>query len=715
MSVKRKRRSEQQIYGRNDMVNIEPNKKIYGSLGKTEKWFLNTVEGNPVTMENSREGSFEKELTEFDLYGRSKQETTTGANLAKLQLESGLINGINITRYDDGSYNFKGTCTSDIYKTICSFNVEIGETYYFSGGAKNGTNTTFQTYILSKKEVLYYVIEKGSFTAKEKEYYLNCDIYKGNTVDFTIKPMLNLGSEALPFEPYTGGKPSPSPEYPQEIVSAGMKWSTGKNLFDERLLDDESNYNKQYQSSGYWILAIPVKNGLVTVSVKNTTNWGGYLCVNSTGIVGDVGGVWMAHGSVSNLKRTATLTITHGFVYLLMSKGVDTNKRTLKEVGYIQVEYGSEATDYEPYTGGIPKPYGDKVGVSVRGKNLFHITKESDCDKAYDNTTKRIILPGEYIIGLSANNYHIENNASIDLNTDSISFIYSGNSGYGVGIGINCQKNKTYAFSFETNKGIAYAVFYSEDGKYKARVLISKYNVFVIPDYATYVVIVLTNNNVAVAGDTIWFTNVQIEEAKSITAYEPYRTPQSTAIVTPNGLPGIPVPSNTAGITYTDADGQAWIADEIDFSRGKYIQRVGKVDLENLPWRLIGNCFRSGAISDSKVYKWTSEIANIICSHYICKMTSYNMQYNSDGYDNLIGMYSNQIEIKDTRYNNDVDLFKQSLSGVYAYYVLAILVERDITSAELAEYTQLYSYKPTTVVENDSDVHMKLTYKATGN
>ena len=49
-----------------------------------------------------------------------------------------------------------------------------------------------------------------------------------------------------------------------------------------------------------------------------------------------------------------------------------------------------------------------------------------------------------------------------------------------------------------------------------------------------------------------------------VDAYEPYHTPQSTSISTPNGLPGIPVPSNTAGITYTDANGQAWIADDID-------------------------------------------------------------------------------------------------------------------------------------------------------
>lgn len=35
------------------------------------------------------------------------------------------------------------------------------------------------------------------------------------------QPMIQKGSVATEYEPYTGGKPSPSPEYPQEIVSAG--------------------------------------------------------------------------------------------------------------------------------------------------------------------------------------------------------------------------------------------------------------------------------------------------------------------------------------------------------------------------------------------------------------------------------------------------------------------------------------------------------------
>lgn len=41
--------------------------------------------------------------------------------------------------------------------------------------------------------------------------------------------MLNAGSTALPWEPYTGGAPSPSPDYPQEIAGTGLN---GKIVLD---------------------------------------------------------------------------------------------------------------------------------------------------------------------------------------------------------------------------------------------------------------------------------------------------------------------------------------------------------------------------------------------------------------------------------------------------------------------------------------------------
>ena len=49
---------------------------------------------------------------------------------------------------------------------------------------------------------------------------------------------------------------------------------------------------------------------------------------------------------------------------------------------------------------------------------------------------------------------------------------------------------------------------------------------------------------------------------------------QTLPISTPNGLPGIPVDS---GGNYTDADGQQWVCDEVDFARGKYVQRVQNI------------------------------------------------------------------------------------------------------------------------------------------
>lgn len=52
-------------------------------------------------------------------------------------------------------------------------------------------------------------------------------------------------------------------------------------------------------------------------------------------------------------------------------------------------------------------------------------------------------------------------------------------------------------------------------------------------------------------------------------------TAQTMSIPTPNGLCGIPVES---GGNYTDANGQQWICDEIDFSSGVMVQNVGKIE-----------------------------------------------------------------------------------------------------------------------------------------
>lgn len=61
-------------------------------------------------------------------------------------------------------------------------------------------------------------------------YSTNSATPKSNRVTI-IKPMLNWGTEAIPYETYSAGVASPSPEYPQELVSLESSVTVaGKNL-----------------------------------------------------------------------------------------------------------------------------------------------------------------------------------------------------------------------------------------------------------------------------------------------------------------------------------------------------------------------------------------------------------------------------------------------------------------------------------------------------
>lgn len=108
---------------------------------------------------------------------------------------------------------------------------------------------------------------------------------------------------------------------------------------------------------------------------------------------------------------------------------------------------------------------------------------------------------------------------------------------------------------------------------------------------------VLTNNSLGVTVRDCWFTHYiktepyayisadvdgainttlypQIEFGSKATAFESPVAAQCVTVDTPNGLCGVPV---TANSTYTDSQGNKWIADEIDFGNGVYIQRIGQI------------------------------------------------------------------------------------------------------------------------------------------
>ena len=199
------------------------------------------VTGNPALLEGVK-GS---RLTALAIYGKSTQGSTTGAQLySTMPTEVKLINGITFG-IKDGGLSLKGTAEgaqrNDDYffkKGIdlspgtytISFSgkgnlseIEVG----ISGDDKNMLLSTFALYNAPQKLTL----------SEAKTCYVVAQSRVGKSVDCTIYIMLNEGSTAKPYEPYTGGAPSPSPSYPQEIESAGGNGSIEVDVNGANLLD----------------------------------------------------------------------------------------------------------------------------------------------------------------------------------------------------------------------------------------------------------------------------------------------------------------------------------------------------------------------------------------------------------------------------------------------------------------------------------------------
>ena len=78
---------KQQIYGRNNMVMLYKHNKIYGSLGLTEQFVFDTINGeNTVVLNNPKVGKFKDVVTDLNILGNSHQDSTTGKQLFDVSL-----------------------------------------------------------------------------------------------------------------------------------------------------------------------------------------------------------------------------------------------------------------------------------------------------------------------------------------------------------------------------------------------------------------------------------------------------------------------------------------------------------------------------------------------------------------------------------------------------------------------------------------------------
>lgn len=194
--------------------------------------------------------SLDAPLERLELGGKTEQVQTSGKNLFDFSnLESGRIN-ISTGALEEHNHTRRLADYIDI-TDITSFS------FYLPGYNKaNGAVYVSIYYYDKDKNYLSYKpcgdkIEKyENITPVENAVYIKVSLEQ-NTIDNPqniFKVQLEKGAKSTAYEPYTGGKPSPSPEYPQEIKNSG-KWNeetqkyevdvkvTGKNLFDKCLLE----------------------------------------------------------------------------------------------------------------------------------------------------------------------------------------------------------------------------------------------------------------------------------------------------------------------------------------------------------------------------------------------------------------------------------------------------------------------------------------------
>ena len=238
--------------------------------------------GNPILIQNETTALPPPIINELHIYGGSYQNKLTGSQLLNPSLfeEDKTVFGITYTKQQDGSIIIDGKVEEGKSSTFQLGDyidiLEDGKKYVFNSGSaagvlnigySDGTPNDYQnTVVVDKKRMAYikcYIQFNKQYPPKTTHLF----------------PMLNEGTVIKPFEPYTGGKTSPSIEIPAEIINKGKNGSikvevTGKNLWD----------NEAAMSLDHWLGTNVYKhfdlnlkpNTTYTLSVNQNNMYKGY-------------------------------------------------------------------------------------------------------------------------------------------------------------------------------------------------------------------------------------------------------------------------------------------------------------------------------------------------------------------------------------------------------------------------------------------------------
>lgn len=345
-------------------------------FGKVENATL--IKPTELETEINLTDSSDMNIQELHLFGRTEQKTTKGIQLLNLKdAKGGTGEGVTYTVNADGSVARKGTATGYVgnvwlrgayYENTENKEIflilEAGKTYYI----KDVVLFNGQVSVTSKNKVeSNYLV-----TINENEYpegfkvtgIRNPAQTSGKTYNDIIYPIIAESSTAIEYEEYTGGQPSPNPDYPQEMncVENPTVSVAGKNLLvnnakskqirnliytvnEDKSISVKGTYEVgkdvtesdiylfgTFNDEGQYVYIPKGRYSINTISVPNGT----YIAREKT------------KGSIINSENIIkTLSEQDCYFYSWVFR--ITKDGTYNSTIYPQMEVGNTATEYEPY------------------------------------------------------------------------------------------------------------------------------------------------------------------------------------------------------------------------------------------------------------------------------------------------------------------------------------------------------------------------------
>lgn len=391
----------------------------------------------------------------------------------------------------------------------------------------------------------------------------------------------------------------------------------------------------------------------------------------------------------------------------------------------LMVSIGDKVIPWEPYTGGQPSPSPDypqqivsagsdgKIGVEVRGKNLFELTD------IRDNEYLKIEKIENNTIYARPTNMNAESPGTTNYSNGWVNFsekikVISGIL-YTMSLSYKAVQKMMEIEKLDPARILVFKdsenVILNEEIKQEIGKYVDVEIPLLIPDGTDSIYFTITCNNCSVA-----IKNFQIEEG-GYTFYEPYHEPQSLSISTPTSLPAIPV--DTDG-NYTDANGQQWIADYVDLKRGKYVQNICDLPLKDisLEWNTWG--VNVNASNGTGFYAYLTKYAHVgntkalatICQHNADAWGGRKVGCSANVNNSYITISLYTSDLDDASDNTKaIESFKKVVEQTDAHvlYVRAEPIERDLTPEEIQAYKTLVTYAGTTIVENDAECYMEVS------